>query len=421
MTVVTNDNEVEIEPVLEKPGEPDSIPSFPLESLPKPMRQFVEEGAEALPSPYELLAIPSLVSLGTAIGNSRVLELKDGWVESAALYAAVVCDSGTMKSPAMNQATSFLRDLQTPTRRTWTSNATMESLARLLQANSRGILMYQDELTAWVRSMNQYRQGKGADKEFFLSAWNGQSYIMDRVSLEHGPLQLNQPFLAIVGAITPDMLGDLDPAAGHADGFLPRILFGWAKSLTPQWSDTTIQETTHQKMRALYSQLAGVVYNPQVGPTPLRLTAEAQERFIEWHDQHFLEEEEQATSPFLRGVYNKLKGYCARFSLIHALGTDPMGEEVTRESLEAGIRLVNYFKGQAFRIDGFFSVGKHSPVEQFKVAIRRKLSDCRHIKKRELQRSVCGGGKSTVDFNMALEQMYKAELITYGGEIHWNN
>ncbi len=218
-------------------------------------------------------------------------------------------------------------------------------------------------------------------------------------------------------------VGELDPAAGQADGFLPRILFGWPNSITPQWSEITIHPDTLQTTRELVSQLVTLDYDHQTGPLPLTLTPEAQERFIEWHDQHSLEGVEQASSPFLQGVYSKLKGYCARLSLIHALGTNPQAKQVEIESLEAGITLVDYFKAQAFRVDGFFSLGKHHPVKKFKVSIRRKLSDCRHIKKRDLQRSVCGGGRSTADFNMALEQMCKPELelLNKGNEIHWNH
>ncbi len=420
MNILADDQHVET--VTMMGPEPITIsPAFPLESLPQPIQQFVEEGAQSLPAPYELLAIPCLVSMGAAIGNSRVLQLKEGWVEHSALYAAVVCESGTMKSPAMDKGTSFLRDLQTSSHRTWTSNTTVESLARLLKDTPRGILMYQDELSAWVHSMNQYRQGKGSDKEFFLSAWGRQSYVIDRVGLENGPIHVDKPCLSIVGAIPPDMLGELDPAAGQADGFLPRVLFGWPKSMTPQWSEITIQPATLQAIRDVFTNLGALDYNPQNDSLPLTLTPEAQERFIAWHNHHFQEGEEQASSPFLQGVYAKLKGYCARLSLIHALGTNPATDIVGLDSLEAGINLVSYFKAQAFRVDGFFSLGKHRPVEQFKVAIRRKLSDCRHIKKRDLQRSVCGGGRSTVDFNLALQQMLKAELVSDGSGIYWNN
>lgn len=280
--------------------------------------------------------------------------------------------------------------------------------------------MCQDELSAWVRSMNQYRQGKGADKEFFLSVWGGQDAVIDRVGLEKGPLIVKHPFLSVVGAIPPVMLGALDPSAGQADGFLPRILFAWPNSITPQWSEAIIKPSTMQVNKELFNNVAALEYHPQGGSLPLPLNGEAQERFIEWHDQHFREMEEQATSSFLQGVYAKLKGYCARLTLIHALGTNPSTKSVGIESLEAGIRLVNYFNAQALRVDAIYSMGNSNPVEKFQVAIRRKLSDCRRIKKRELQRAVCGGGRLSEDFNKALEQMCKPELINIGGEIHWN-
>ncbi len=84
MNELTHDQHIETETMME-PKLLTTTPSFPLESLPSPMRQFVDEGAEAFPAPYELLAIPSLVSLGATIGNSRVVQLKEGWVERLAI------------------------------------------------------------------------------------------------------------------------------------------------------------------------------------------------------------------------------------------------------------------------------------------------------------------------------------------------
>ncbi len=78
------------------------------------------------PVPPDLVALPTLVTLGAAIGNSRVIRLKDGWDESAALYGAMVADTGSMKSPALAQAIAPLVKAQTPQRRTWTSDTTVE-------------------------------------------------------------------------------------------------------------------------------------------------------------------------------------------------------------------------------------------------------------------------------------------------------
>jgi hypothetical protein len=40
--------------------------------------------------------------LGAAIGTSRVLEVKPGWREGPRLYAAVVAEPGSKKSPALD-------------------------------------------------------------------------------------------------------------------------------------------------------------------------------------------------------------------------------------------------------------------------------------------------------------------------------
>jgi hypothetical protein len=51
--------------------------------------------------PEDYLAVPLLVLAGAAIGATRVLEVKPGWREAPCLYAAVVGDPGTTKSPAL--------------------------------------------------------------------------------------------------------------------------------------------------------------------------------------------------------------------------------------------------------------------------------------------------------------------------------
>jgi hypothetical protein len=48
--------------------------------------------------------IPLLATLGSAIGMSRVVRLKQGRTESAAIYAAIVALPGTKKTPAFKWA-----------------------------------------------------------------------------------------------------------------------------------------------------------------------------------------------------------------------------------------------------------------------------------------------------------------------------
>ena len=67
--------------------------------------------------------------------------------------------------------------------RSITSDCTVEKLGTMLDENPRGIGLLRDEITAWLRSMDQYRaQKKGTDAQFFLSAWSDEAVIIDRVS-----------------------------------------------------------------------------------------------------------------------------------------------------------------------------------------------------------------------------------------------
>jgi hypothetical protein len=91
------------------------------------------------------------------------------------------------------------------------------------------VLVYRDELSAWVRSFNVYRGGEGADKEFYLSIWAGGIVKATRKSEEASIRQLEGPFLGVLGATTPDMLSVLDERQGREDGFFQRLLCSFPK------------------------------------------------------------------------------------------------------------------------------------------------------------------------------------------------
>jgi hypothetical protein len=151
-----------------------------------------------------------LATLSSAIGTSRIVEVKGGWREWAALFVAVVASPGAMKTPAAKVAKKpaferqrelgrayaeekgdWRRELrewevekksahksgepapeepEAPTMsRCVASDTTVEALVGILEDNPRGLLVYKDELTGWVRGMDQYKGGKGSDRQHWLS------------------------------------------------------------------------------------------------------------------------------------------------------------------------------------------------------------------------------------------------------------
>jgi hypothetical protein len=186
------------------------VPRFPVEVLPTSLNRFVGESAASVGCPPEFIAVPMFTTLGAAIGNSRVLRMKKGYTQGTALYTAIVADPGARKSPALAVATApanarqdklkreygeamseYRREKmvweaekrramqgdkpipeppEKPTlRRTVINDTTVEALFPLLDANPRGLLSSNDELSGWAKSMDQYKGGKGSDRQKYLS------------------------------------------------------------------------------------------------------------------------------------------------------------------------------------------------------------------------------------------------------------
>jgi Protein of unknown function (DUF3987) len=177
---------------------------FPVDVLPEPIRSFVAAGAKAIGCDASYVALPLLAGLAAAIGNTHRIALKCGWTERAIVWTAIVGESGTAKSPALELALRPIRkrqhdamkehaeamkqhadvlamherdaahwrksksDTPPPAKpeapiadRCWTDDATTEALAVLLQQNPRGLLMVRDELAGWF-NFDRYAGARAA-------------------------------------------------------------------------------------------------------------------------------------------------------------------------------------------------------------------------------------------------------------------
>ena len=68
------------------------------------------------------------------------------------------------------------------TPRLYVSDSTIERLAVLLTARPRGMLLIGDELASLFLNMSRY--SSGSDREFWLEAWNGGPFTVERMSRE---------------------------------------------------------------------------------------------------------------------------------------------------------------------------------------------------------------------------------------------
>jgi len=105
--------------------------------------------------------------------------------------------------------------------RIWVSDVTIERLAVLLQARPSGMIVISDELSGWFSNMSRYSNGD--DRQFWLEAWNGNAYVVERMGRE--PVPLDHLLVAVVGGLQPDKLRR--SFEGDDDGMYARIGFSW--------------------------------------------------------------------------------------------------------------------------------------------------------------------------------------------------
>jgi putative DNA primase/helicase len=370
--------------------------AFPVDCMPEACRDLIRESAAAIGCPPEFIGLPMLAVLGSAIGNSRVVVLKGGWEEGAAIYAAVVAEPGEKKTPATKVAIepavkiqAALRDKyrqdaeeyehekreyakherelkkmgEAPPRppdaphmeRAVVEDVTVEALATVLEGTPRGVLALRDELSGWVRSMDQYKQGgRGADRQYWLSAWSNAYTSVDRKGRAEA-LIIKRPFVCVYGSIQPGILEELSD--GREDGLLDRFLLAYPEPVAPGWSDNEISTASREAYTALYEKMR-TLHMPEdeygdPEPTRTHFAPDAKEAL----KQVITDLSEERYAPGfptrLKGPWSKLEGYFARLCLILATARAAdkgVAERVEVEDVLKAAYLLDYLKSHVRRV-----------------------------------------------------------------------
>jgi hypothetical protein len=376
------------------------------------VERFAVEATRAIGCPLDFVGLPILAAAGGAIGASRAVEIKAQWVQRPLLYAAAVGPAGDGKTPALDLVCKPIYEAQAANKakfeneleeyerkmaeyqeakrarkrkedpegpepvppekphlhRVLVDDATVESLAPILETNQRGVLMVRDELSAWVTSLNQYKGGNGSDRQFWLKNWTSTTAAVDRKG-SPAPIMIAHPFVAVVGCIPPDMLAALRDEKGRSDGFLDRVLFAYPEpTRAPDWTWDEVPDETLGPWRAILGDLLKLTMRPgDHGPRPeyLRLTPDARDAWECQFQALVTDQNRPDFPPVLRGPWSKFKVYLARLALIVQVLrwiTRETGEKkVEAESVRRAGRLVTYFQSHARRV--YATIGADPEIE----------------------------------------------------------
>jgi len=272
---------------------------FPVDPLPPVCRRFVVEAAEALGVDASYVALPVLAGLASAIGNTRRIALSRTWAAPAVVWAGIVGESGTLKSPAIKVALSAIYKRQVkaleehraalgaykaeacayrmamkdwertgrkageeapaePARpamqRFYCSDTTIEALAERLLEAPRGLLVARDELSGWLGSFGQYKQGRGRDESNWLSMFDAGALMVDRKTADKPTLYVPRAAVGITGGIQPGILRRMFTAEHYESGLAARFLLTMPPRLPKRWTDREVSRMPPRRRTSTWPQ-----------------------------------------------------------------------------------------------------------------------------------------------------------------------
>lgn len=347
-------------------------PPLPIHLFGNFWQDWITVAAEVKSAPPDYVAA-GLLSVGsTLIGNALWASAWSGWQEPPALWFACIGKPSSGKSPALDAPLDLLRALQKEvlgdygsnqrtyetalesaraSRQLWekelkraiadgkeapempveaedpvsiapprlfTSDATTEAVIYKLVENPKGLLLIRDELSGWLGKMDKYGGGEGSDRAFWLEAYGGRSYVVDRVKHLDQLIHVPHTTVPIIGGIQPDRLETL-LLGGDDDGLCARFNYIWPVACPPK-RPSTIQNnllaiTALKKLHRL--TLVATEWGDALEPGIMQLDSSAANTFQQFRlENHRLQEKE---SGLFLSYLGKQPGLVLRLSLIFEL------------------------------------------------------------------------------------------------------
>ncbi|GAB5518815.1 MAG: hypothetical protein RhofKO_10660 [Rhodothermales bacterium] len=372
----------------EKATEQQAMPwvPLPIDVFPNVVRRYLGEAAKAIGVDVAALAVPGLVVLGAAIGNSYRVRIKRGWLAGTTLWGATVLPSGGAKSPALDAilrpvihlehaaARQYAEELEAwqalpaedraqepkPVRKRYRlSDSTLETSQFIHADNARGLMLGRDELSGWFGGFDKYTGGE-SDMTSWIELHGGRSAPVDRKSNKERPtLDLPYPAVNVVGTIQPRTLKErISPAHVHT-GFIHRLLMAMPPWKALRWTDDEASEAASRQYDALIQRLYALPFDVDEGPKVISMVPAAREHFKAFKNACADEIERMPDVP-LRSFFAKLDGMAAQFALIFHIA-DVVGERpnakhseaiglVSEGAINRGIRLARWFAYEIPRI-----------------------------------------------------------------------
>jgi hypothetical protein len=240
---------------------------------------------------------------------------------------------------------------------------TPEALIEIHKNNTRGLVIYADELAGWFKNFNRYN--KGSEIETWLSIFSAQPITVERVI--KGSTYIHRPFIAVAGTIQPEVLPETAKGNSFGNGFTHRMLFVIPDNVTkPYYSDNDLPNGIEEQYKTIINRLLDIPLNydvyENVQPIELTLSIEARNAWKEWQKRN-TDAVNEGTE--YGGEYSKLDIHSLRLALIlqmlHNACEAEASPTVNIEAMNGAIKLTEYFRRTAEIAHGY--INNANPID----------------------------------------------------------
>ncbi len=427
---------------------------------------WIDRAAEVKNAPPDYVALGLLATAGSLLGNNRWAAPWSGWAEPPVIWGAIIGDPSASKSPALDAVFTPLNELERalsheyqadyeayekgaeiadlkraqwqdearkalkngnepsekptaanpgepPVRpRLRVSDVTTEKLAAIIRDQWRGLLLYRDELSGWIGNLDKY--GGGGDRPFWLEAYGGRSYWVERQK-HPVPVNVDHLTVGVVGGIQPDRLASL-LFHGDDDGMLARFAVVWPEPAPLRRPTVSADdETPRHAFERLLSLRPVVIEEDEPRPFYVHFDPDAQDLLQQFRQQCRMWE--TASDGLMKSHIGKFPGLAIRLATIllyldWAIGHDStQPDQVTANHLGRACHYVGeYLRPMAIRTYGDAAAPKEerAAIKLAKMIQQERFSD---FTSRDIQRRKISGLRKKQEIEPALNILSQASWV----------
>ena len=348
---------------------------FPWEVLPYPLVISLNQLARSYATSPNSLPGAAVAILASVLGSTVTVKPKASWEEPLIIWACDIRDSGAgklsgraltevieAKQRRANLEYKLLIEAHEqipkgergakpePARGYLVTDLTLEGLAKDVSHHG-GKICVLDEMSYFINSQNQYKGGRGSDRESWLRLHDGK---LARIARSSGSVAVDGARISMFGGIQPKVWREAFKTVFELqDGTVFRLCPTIEGSITAPLTVENWSEENKRVWENLVNRAALWADDAfEKGERrSLLFDNKAFVLFADWRNELY-EDKVNRLPPQTRGFVPKAVGYAARFAgILHRahrfIKGEPPGDSLNVDEVKRGIRMAEFYLGHA--------------------------------------------------------------------------